>query len=157
MALPSNSYTQTGASIVGLISPTYGMILDTPSEPSAKQFAVGTLGGTQTNVVSHSSTSPFLYTIKPPRRYKPLGKANPTTGIISSIPLNEHKIVTVKGVTPYAGALTAKATMTTTIVIPANAEAYDRANIRAMMSLHIGVLKDYISDLENLIASGLYQ
>lgn len=157
MALPQNNYTQTGASIVGITSPTYGMILDVATEPQAKQFAVGSLGGTQTGVLSHSSTSPFISTIKPPRRYKALGKANPTTGIISSIPNNEHKIVTVKGVVPYVGALTVKAVMTTTIVIPAGAEMNDRQNIKAMLSLHVGLLKDYLSDLENLIATGLYQ
>lgn len=130
----------TGAAQTGLTSPTYTMTADTAPDSNGKQYAVTALGGTQTGVESHSVAAPFTLTFVRPKVFKALGKPNPVTGVISSVPRNVYKQITRKGVLPLAGQPYATMLVTTIIEVPAGADLADPEDVRAALSLHIGQL-----------------
>jgi hypothetical protein len=130
----------TGAAQTGLTSPTYTMTADTAPDNNGKQYAVTALGGTQTGVESHSVAAPFTLTFVRPKVFKALGKPNPVTGVISSVPRNVYKQITRKGVLPLAGQPYATMLVTTIIEVPAGADLADPEDVRAALSLHIGQL-----------------
>lgn len=59
-------------------------------------------------------------------------------GQVRAVPRNSYKVITRKGVTPAADQATQIMLITTTIDVPAGAEAFDSANVRAALSLHFG-------------------
>lgn len=130
----------TGAPQTGFTTPGYTTTADTPPDVNSKQAAVTAVTGTQAGVTSHSVSSPFTLTVTRPKSSAVLGKPNPTTGLITSVPNNTYKILTRKGVTPAAGQPFATLIMRTEIQVPAGADTYDPANVRAAQSAHIGVL-----------------
>jgi hypothetical protein len=116
------------------------MTADTAPDNNGKQYAVTALGGTQTGVESHSVAAPFTLTFVRPKVFKALGKPNPVTGVISSVPRNVYKQITRKGVLPLAGQPYATMLVTTIIEVPAGADLADPEDVRAALSLHIGQL-----------------
>jgi hypothetical protein len=135
----SPSSPVTGAPQTGLTSPTYTLVADQAPDINGKQFYVSALGGTQTGVSLHSASSPFTVTMWKPKAAKSLGVPNPVTGVIPSIPDNVYKIVVRKGLTPALGQSVRPAPFTLTMPVPAGADVYDAANIRAALSLLFGV------------------
>lgn len=131
----------TGAAQTGLTSPTYTVVSDTAPDANGKQYAVTAIGGTQTGVDTSSTVNrPWTLTFFRPKAYKVLGKPNPTTGLITSVPRNVFKFLTRKGVTPLAGQPSAVMLVETIIHIPAGADTADAANVRAALSSHLGGL-----------------
>lgn len=130
----------TGAAQTGFTTPGYTTVVDTPPDVNSKQNAVTALTGTQTGVTAHSVSSPFTLTVWRPKTAAVLGKPNPVTGLISSVPNNVYKILTRKGVTPAAGQPFATMLMRTEIQVPAGSDTYDASNVRACQSAHIGLL-----------------
>lgn len=145
----------TGLAQTGLTSPTYTLTADQPPDVNAKQWAVTALGGTQTGVVTHTASSPFTVAFWKPRILKILGKPNPTTGLISNVPKNAHKVITRKGVTPAAGQPPQLLIVTTTMDCPAGAETYDAANVRAALSLHFGSLSQQSAGVGDSVVQGI--
>ena len=129
----------TGAAITGLTSPTYTIVADTPPNAVSKQYAVSALGGTQTNVTVHSISSPFTLTMFRPANFKVLGQPNPS-GVIRSFPKNNFEVLSRKGVSVLANQPIQTALIRSSFSIPAGADAYDAANLKAMISAHIGML-----------------
>ncbi len=130
----------TGAAQTGLTSPTYTTSVDTPPDVNSKQSAITAIGGTQTGVDAHSVARPFTVSASRPKQFNVLGKPNPTTGLISSVPRNTYKLLTRKGVLPITGQPSATMIIRTEIEVPAGADVADPANIRAALSAHIGLL-----------------
>lgn len=128
----------TGLAQTGLTTPTYTHVADLAPDSNGRQVAVSALGGTQTGVITHSVAAPFTLTVVRPKVYKALGKANPVTGLISSVPRNTYKFITRKGVLPLAGQPYQTMLVTTTIDVPAGSDLADPANIRAALSAHFG-------------------
>jgi hypothetical protein len=130
----------TGGPQTGLTSPTYTFTADVAPNSYSEQYAVTTLGGTQTNVVTHSVSSPFTVTMERPAQFKQLGVPNPVTGIVTNIGRNVFVIRTRKGVTPLSGQAKQTQLIETRISVPAGADTADAVNVRAALSAHIGVL-----------------
>nr|UJQ85048.1 MAG: hypothetical protein 2 [Leviviridae sp.] len=130
----------TGGAQTGFTTPGYTMTADTPPDVNSKQSAVTALTGTQAGVVVHSVSAPFTITVSRPKVMQQLGKPNPVTGLISSVPRNVYKILTRKGVQPLIDQPYATAIIRTEIEVPAGSDSYDIANLRAALSAHIGEL-----------------
>lgn len=145
----------TGQAQTGLTSPTYTVVTDVAPDVNGKQVAVTALGGTQTGVVAHSVSSPFTITFVRPKTYKFLGKPNPTTGLIGSVPRNSLKCITRKGVIPQVSQPAQVMVITTTIDTPAGADSADPASIRAALSAHIGALVQQSSNVGDAAVQGV--
>jgi hypothetical protein len=117
--------------------------------------AVTALGGTQTGVIVHSVAAPFTISAFRPAVFKQLGKANPTTGLISNVPKNQYKVITRKGVLPLAGQPYQTMLVTTIIDVPAGSDLADPANVRAALSAHIGALSQQSAGIGDTTVSGV--
>jgi len=145
----------TGAAQTGFTSPTYTLTADNAPDNNGKQNAVTALGGTQALVTTHSVASPFTLTFVRPKVFRFLGKPNPTTGLVKDVPRNTFKLITRKGVLPLAGQPYANAQVTTIIDVPAGSDTVDPANLRAMLSAHIGALSQQSAGAGDTLVTGI--
>lgn len=144
----------TGAAQTGFTSPTYTNVADA-ADSYSEQVAVTALGGTQTGVTAHSVSSPFTIAVMRPKQFQQLGKPNPTTGFISRVPRNTYKLIVRKGVTPAADQPIQTAIVRCEIEVPAGADTYDAANVRALLSAAIGALSNVSSGLGDTLINGV--
>jgi len=145
----------TGAAMTGLTTPTYTHVADTAPDVNGKQVAVTALGGTQTGVTAHSVSSPFTITFWKQKVLKVLGKTNPVTGLLPSVPMNQYKVQTRKGVLPLAGQPAAVMDIQTVIRVPVGADAADPLSVRAALSAHIGALNQQSAGVGDTATSGV--
>lgn len=145
----------TGAAQTGFTSPTYTHTADVAPDANGKQVAVTALGGTQAGVNVHSVAAPFTNTFVRPKVMRALGKPNPVTGLVGSVPRNVYKNITRKGVLPLAGQPYANMVVTTIIEVPAGADVADAANIKACLSMHIGALSQQAAGIGDTALSGI--
>lgn len=145
----------TGATVTGLTSPTYTVIVDTPPNINGKQWAVSALGGTQTGVDVNSVSKPFTLTFFRPANLRTLPAPSPTTGVVKDIPTNQYKFITRKGAVPAAGQGPLVPRITTVFEIPAGVDSYEPEEIRAMVSAHIGALSQQSSGIADTLLSGV--
>lgn len=147
--------TITGAAQTGFTSPTYTTSPDAAVDTNQKQVAITALGGTQAGVDAHSVSRPFIVSASRPKQFAVLGKPNPTTGLIADVPVNKYKVRTIKGVTPLTGQPARPASISSDINIPAGADTADAANLRAMISAHIGTLTAIAAGLGDTLVNGV--
>lgn len=145
----------TGSNQTGFTTPTYSTTVDQAPESNMKQVAITAVGGTQAGVDAHSVARPFTCTCTKPKQFNVLGKPNPTTGLISQVPRNTYKVLTRKGVTPLLNQPSTAALMRTEIEIPAGADVADPSNLRAMISVHIGLLQSISAGLGDTTVNGV--
>lgn len=145
----------TGAAQTGFTSPTYTHVTDIAPDVNGKQVAVTALGGTQAGVTSHSVASPFTVTFVRPKVFKNLGKTNPVTGLLPSVPKNQYKMIVRKGVLPLAGQPFALMNISVTMDIPAGADVADAANVRAAFSAAIGALSQQSAGIGDTCVTGI--
>lgn len=145
----------TGASQTGLTSPTYTLTQDTAPDVNAKQWAVTTLGGTQTGANAHSVSSPFTITAFKPKVSQQIGKPNPVTGVVSNIPKNQYKVITRKGMVPLAGQSPVNMICTTVMEVPAGADVASPAEIRAALSAHFGAIAQVSAGIGDTVINGV--
>jgi len=145
----------TGAAIAAFTAPTYTIVADTPPNINGKQYAISALGGTQTGVDVNSVSKPFTSTFFRPQVLKPLPAANPTTGIVRSVPVNTYKLVTRKGAVPAANQTAQVARITTTIDAPAGTDTYEPEELKAMLSAHVGILNQQSSGIADTVTTGV--
>lgn len=145
----------TGAAQTGLTSPTYTHVSDIAPDANGRQVAVTALGGTQTGVNAHSIACPFTITFVRPKVLKTLGKPNPVTGVISSVPRNTFKFICRKGVLPLAGQAYQTMNATLTIDVPAGADLADPANIRACLSALFGAVAQQSAGIGDTSVTGI--
>lgn len=145
----------TGGAQTGFTSPTYTTVVDQAPDVNSKQNAVTALGGTQAGVTIHSGSDPFTIMFSKPKQYNVLGKVNPVTGALASIPYNNYKFVIRKGVTVLAGQPKAVAYFRGEVQIPAGSDTADPANIRALISATIGVLNGISAGLGDTAVTNL--
>lgn len=151
----SPSSPVTGGTQTGLTSPTYTLTSDTAPDTNGKQHAVTALGGTQTGVRAHSVSDPFTVTFIKPKSPKALPSANPVTGRYSSVPRNTYGIVVRKGVN-YASSAAPDVMVTRLYTeVPAGADAYDPANIRAALSLLVGLVNQQSAGWGDTLVTGI--
>nr|UJQ85931.1 MAG: hypothetical protein 2 [Leviviridae sp.] len=144
-----------GSAQTGLTTPGYTLTVDTPPDVNAKQSAVTALTGTQAGVDAHSVSRPFTLTVFKPKVLAVLGKPNPTTGLIASVPMNTYKVILRKGVLPIAGQPSKAMIIRTDIEVPAGADVADPANIRAALSAMIGFLDQVSSGIGDTSINGV--
>lgn len=144
----------TGAAQTGFTAPTYTHVSMIAPDGVSKQVAVSAVGGTQVGVTVHTVASPFTTNFVLPKVWKSLGKTNPTTGLLPSVPKNTLGLITRKGVVPLAGQPFSPMIIRTTIEIPAGADTADPANVRACLSMHIGALSQQSAGLGDAAIAG---
>lgn len=145
----------TGSAQTGFTAPTYTLTADLAPDNNGKQNAVTALGGTQAGVTTHSVASPFTITAVRPKVFRSLGKPNPVTGLVKDVPRNTYKLITRKGVTPLVNQPYTNLQITTVIDVPAGADTYDAANVRAALSAHIGALSQQSAGIGDTSVSGI--
>jgi hypothetical protein len=146
----------TGGAQTGFTAPTYPLVADIAPSQNGKQYAViGSLGGTQVGVTTHSVSSPFTITFFKPAAWKVLGKPHPVTGLIANVGKNRYSGVARKGVTVLAGQPIQTAIGGYYIDVPAGADTADPANVRALISLMIGALTQISAGLGDTTVSGV--
>lgn len=129
----------TGATVTGLTSPTYTLTADVGPTQLSKQYVVSALGGTQTDVSTHSVASPFLINFQRPPAFKPLSLVNPSTGRLISVPRNNWKMLALKGATPLAGQAQVPIIFRGEFSVPAGVDSADPNEVRALMSFLGGI------------------
>lgn len=149
----------TGAAVTGLTSPTYTLTEDV-NGPNNRVFFVTALGGTQTNVETHSASSPYSISISRPKTVKVLPRAN-AQGNYPSVPMNEYRVVFRKGCT-INGTVVGVAqevpiTAELKIRLPAGFElsTNDPEEAKALFSLIGGFLYANASGLYDLVSTSL--
>lgn len=145
----------TGGAQTGLTSPTYTLTADAAPEANGKQYAVTSLGGTQTGVIAHSVASPFTVTMFRPKLTRVLGTPNPVTGVVPNVAKNSYKVITRKGVVPLAGQPSQTMIITTTIDVPAGSDVADPNSVRAALSQHLGVLGQQSAGIGDTTINGV--
>jgi hypothetical protein len=145
----------TGGAQTGFTSPTYTIVSDTAPDNNGKQVAVSAIGGTQSGVTIHSVASPFTITFARPKSFKVLAAPNPVNGRLSNVPRNVYKCITRKGVTPLVDQPATTMIVTTTIEVPAGADTYDAANVKAALAAHIGALYQQSAGIGDTTLSGV--
>lgn len=145
----------TGAAQTGLTTPTYTIAADVAPDNNGKQVAVTALGGTQTGVTVHSIASPFTGTFIRPKNFKSLGQPNPVTGRLPSVPSNSFSAIVRKGVTPLAGQPAKPMIVRVSVDIPAGADTYDAANVRAALSFAFGLIAQQSAGYGDTVITGI--
>jgi len=146
----------TGGAQTGFTSPTYTVVPDT-SAPNTrtKQVAVTALGGTQAGVRTSTVSDPFRISYTPPAALKQLPQPNAVTGRYGQIPYNWHNIVLEKGVNYAANQSPLPMKVECRIGIPAGADSYDAANVRAGTSLLEGAIAAFAAGLGDTLVTGI--
>lgn len=145
----------TGAAVTGLTSPTYTLVVDVAPNINGKQYAISALGGTQTGVDTNSVSKPFSLSFFRPNQLRTLPQANPVTGVIKNIPINQYKMITRKGAVPAVNQVASVARITTIIEVPAGTDTYEPEELRAMLSLHFGTGWAQASGIADTIITGV--
>lgn len=144
----------TGSAQTGFTAPTYTISVDTAPDQNGKQHAVTALGGTQAGVTTQSVSSPFTLTFVRPKALKTLG-APSLNGNIPNVGRNVYKLICRKGVTPAVNQPAQTMVIDCSISVPAGADTYDAANIRAALSAFIGTLTQVSAGIGDTAVSGV--
>lgn len=144
----------TGAAQTGFTSPTYTLIADSNPSASSKRWIVSGIGGTQVGVTLHTASAQFALEVEKPAQIRQIGSPA-ANGLISNVPSNKYKVVTLKSVLPASGQLPRGAVIRTEMSIPAGSETYDAANVKAAISLHIGALSQLSAGIGDTVMSGV--
>lgn len=86
----------TGSPISGFTSPTYTLTPDTAQSQNERQWVVSAIGGTQPQVVAHTSDRPFTIRTKRPKvikTLKPNGYGVGGIPLYGSVPINVYDIL----------------------------------------------------------------
>lgn len=147
----------TGTAQTGLTSPTYTVTADVAPSNNGKQWAVTALGGTQSGVRTHAPSDPFTITFERPSVLRTLGNLiSGVTGLYGKVPTNVYTGIRVrKGVNIAANNVPRVMMIDMKISVPAGADSYDSANVRAALSAAIGALSQQSSGLGDTAASGI--
>lgn len=145
----------TGGAQTGFTTPTYTTVVDQAPDVNSKQNAVTAIGGTQAGVTAHSGSDPFTLTVFKPKQFNVLGKVNPVTGQLSSVPYNNYKFVVRKGALVLAGQPKQIVYFKGEFQVPAGADTADPAAIRACVSATVGMLNGISAGLGDTLVTNL--
>lgn len=147
----------TGLAQTGLTSPTYTLTVDTPPSNGnvVKQWAVTALGGTQTNVLTHSGACPFTISAIRPATYRGLAPVG-SNGLLRAVPRNTMKLVVRKGVTPLAGQSPAILNVSLVIDVPAGSPDADANSVAAAISLLGGAVSQLAAGIGDTAKTNIF-
>lgn len=138
----------------GFTSPTFTSVASAVTFPNGKMYTVTAKGGTQPGTVDvHSASRPFSVLVSRPANVRGLPAVN-ANGVLPNVPVNTYGVNTRKGVTPLAGQAAALASIKTQVNVPAGADLADPANLRAMISAHIGALQQMSAEIGETALTG---
>jgi len=143
----------TGSAQTGLTAPTYTLTSDVAPDNNGKQYAVTAIGGTQAGVTTHTVSAPFTLTYERPKVLRALGNVG-ANGVYTNVPRNVHKFRGRKGVTVAANQAAQIALCEVVMSIPAGAETYDAANVRALIAAVIGSLSQISAGIGDTLVTG---
>jgi hypothetical protein len=136
-------------------TPTYTLTTDANPANNGKQSTISALGGTQTGVRAHAISDPFTIAMFKPANPSILPSPNPVTGKYPPIPKNTYALVVRKGVNYAANNAPAVMIGRSSFDVPAGADAYDSANVRAFVSLFAGAVAQQSQGLGDLFCTGV--
>jgi hypothetical protein len=139
----------TGTAQTGLTSPTYTHLSDSAPDSTGKQVAVSALGGTQTGVTVSSISSPFTLTFWRPKTFRQASAGGVSEGN------NVWRVIARKGVVVDADGNVRTMLIRTEISVPAGADIYDAANVRAACSAHFGLLSQQSAGIGDSLVTGV--
>jgi len=151
----SPSSPVTGGAQTGFTAPTYTLTADVAPDVNGKQHAVTTLGGTQATVRTHSVSDPFTVTFIRPKNPRALPNPNSVTGKYATVPKNTYGIIVRKGVNYAVNNAPDICVARLYVDVPAGADAYDPAQLRALMSLLSGILSQQASGVGDTLTTGI--
>jgi hypothetical protein len=138
----------------GFTTPSWTSVASSTTFPNGKGYVVTAKAGTQPGSVDvHSASRPFSLLASRPANIRGLPALN-ASGVLPNVPVNTYGLNTRKGVTPLAGQASVNASMKTQINVPAGADLADIANLRAMISAHIGALSQMSAEIGETAATG---
>jgi hypothetical protein len=126
---------------------------DQPANGNGKLYFVASLGGTQTGVLAHTTSSPFNVHFMRPTKLAILPKPN-ANGIIGSFPTNVYRTRIRKGVLVDSNSPSQLAYVDINIGIPAGADTFDPVSLSSMLSLAIAALTEQREGLRTLSLTG---
>jgi hypothetical protein len=151
----SPDLTSTGGAQAGLTSPTYTFVAAVAPSANSRKYVVTTLGGTQTNVRTHTAGDPFSLLLRnAPYRARPV--QNPVTGEYGNVPLNRTEFVFEKGLKIDSAGSIRVGRIRITAELPAGSESNDAINIQALCSFAIGTLNEESSDIGESLTLGVF-
>lgn len=145
----------TGGAQTGFTSPTYTAVADKAPTPMGSQYAISALGGTQTGVDANSVSKPFTVNWVRPANFKQVVQPHPVTGVLVRNPTNDWKLIVRKGTTPLAGQPAQTSMATVNFSIAAGADVADPEDIRALVSLLVGVLNQQSAAIAQAMIDGV--
>lgn len=145
----------TGGAQTGLTNPTYTVTTDSAPESNGRAGAITALGGTQTDVRVHTASDRFSFLFTKPKVMKTLGSPSAITGKYGAFPKNDYVLNILKGVKVAADAPVQTMQVRVAISVPAGSESYDAVNIRAAISLLVGLLSEESADLGDTVVAGI--
>jgi hypothetical protein len=145
----------TGSAMSQFATPSYTLVADKGPDVNANQWIVSALGGTQTSVRTHSVSDPFTITVTRPKAPRVLPAPNAVTGKYQNVPKNTYAIRVRKGVNFAANNAPVVATLLITVDVPAGSDAFDSANLRAMVCAGLGALAQQSQGLGDTLANGV--
>lgn len=154
MSIPSLAGPITGGAQTGFTSPTYTMVRDNAVDSNAQRWIVTALGGTQTGVRIHSVSDEFSVTIVKPKIMKVIQAFNSLLPQAFKPAFNRYWIIVRKGGLPAAGLTSVPQIVRIPIDIAAGVDSYDAPNMRAMISLTVGVFNTISAGLGDTLANG---
>ncbi|DAD52130.1 coat protein [ssRNA phage Zoerhiza.3_2] len=154
MTIPVSSPV-TGGAQTGFTSPTYTVVTDKAPDVNSNQYAVTALGGTQASVRTHTVSDPFTISVSKPKNPRTLPSPNPVTGKYGDVPFNRTSILVRKGLNFAANNAPLVGYVRIYIDVPAGADAYDAANVRAMLSLAVGEVNTQSAGIGDSAVTGV--
>lgn len=151
----SPSSPVTGGAQTGLTTPTYTLVSDLAPNSLGKQHGVSALGGTQTDVQVNAVSKPFTINFVRPASYKTVAVPDPVSGVLTRTAMNVWKLITRKGVVPLSGQASQTMLVTTIFEVPAGSDVVEPEDIRAALSLHIGVLNQQSAGIGDSLITGI--
>jgi len=143
----------TGGPITGFTSPTYTLVADSAPDVNGTAYAVSALGGTQVGVVISSASVPFTILFTRPKVLRTLPSLG-SNGALPSVPRNTFTLSVRKGVVPLTGQPAVPELLKLDMNIPAGADAADKANMLAALSLLAGVLWEQSDQIGDSLVAG---
>lgn len=139
-----------GAATNFLTSPTYDCVKDKPPEGNQNQVAVTALGGTQTNVRTHTSSDPFTATAQRAKVVKTLQAVGDDLDQFNTTSLLVRKGVKVRSTGEIRVML-----VRISWQVPVGAEIYDAVNVAAAHSFAVGIANEETSGIADTLITGI--
>lgn len=151
----SLSGTIAGGAQTGFTTPGYTVTQDNAVDGNVKRWVVTALTGTQAGVRVHSVSDEFSITIVKPKVMKVIQAFSSLLPNSFRPAFNRYWLIIKKGSIPAAGLVSVPNVIRIPIDVAAGTDNYDAPNVRAMLSLAVGVLNNQSPGLGDTLCNGV--